>query len=164
MKVIVVEPLTREAFSPFGEVIDVKGAHHHLVNGGRCQRYDALARTDVRGDGARAIISVMRSQPCELPLELKMMERHPLGSQAMFPLTPRPFLVVVAPGEGDRPGPPRAFLTSPGQGINYPAGRWHGVLTPLEERQDFLVIDRAGEGNNVEEFHFEDPYEIRLSV
>jgi ureidoglycolate lyase len=46
--------------------------------------------------------------------------------------------------------------------VNYPRNLWHGVLTPLGESQDFLVIDRGGDGVNVEEFHFPVPYEIHL--
>ena len=63
-----------------------------------------------------------------------------------------------------RPGKPHAFLTQPGQGVNYPRNRWHGVLTPIGEAQDFLVVDRGGDGNNLEEFFFAEPYEIHLPV
>ena len=38
----------------------------------------------------------------------------------------------------------------------------HGVLTPIGEPQDFIVVDRDGDGNNLEEFFFPEPYEIRL--
>ena len=41
----------------------------------------------------------------------------------------------------------------PGQGVNYPRNRWHGVLTPIGEAQDFLVVDRGGDGTNLEECH-----------
>ncbi|MGN8117442.1 ureidoglycolate lyase [Labrys sp. 22185] len=162
MSILLVEPLTREAFAPFGEVIETDGAAHYPINGGRCERYHALARAEAKGPGGHVIINIFKGTPYALPLKLTMVERHPFGSQAFFPLSPRPFLVVVAPDEGGRPGTPRVFLTSPGQGVNYPANLWHGVLTPLGESQDFLVVDRAGDGNNLEEFHFPEPYEIRL--
>ena len=60
------------------------------------------------------------------------------------------------------PATPHAFITQPGQGVNYPRNLWHGVLTPIGEPQDFLVVDRGGEGNNLEEFFFPEPYEVRL--
>jgi ureidoglycolate lyase len=91
-----------------------------------------------------------------------MVERHPLGSQAFVPLSPRPFLVVVCHDENGTPGKPHAFITQPGQGVNYPRNSWHGVLTPIGEPQDFLIVDRGGAGNNLEEFFFSDPYEIQL--
>ena len=31
---------------------------------------------------------------------------------------------------------------------------WHGVLTPLERDSAYLVVDRGGEGDNLEEHHF----------
>jgi ureidoglycolate lyase len=89
-----------------------------------------------------------------------MVERHPDGSQAFLPMTQAPFLVIVAPDDGGRPGVPRAFLTAPGQGINLLRGTWHGVLTPLAAPGLFAVVDRIGEGANLEEHRFEDPWEI----
>ncbi len=89
-----------------------------------------------------------------------MMERHPLGSQAFLPMSLQPFLVIVAPDAGGRPGAPVAFLTGPGQGVNYHRGTWHGVLTPLHAPGLFAVVDRIGEGSNLEEYWFEEPYEI----
>lgn len=160
MPTIRTEPLTRDAFAPFGQVIETAGAAHYPINAGMAERYHDLATVEVAGDGARAIISLARAKPRTLPLTLDLVERHPLGSQAFHPLSPRPFLVVVAPDARGRPGTPRAFLTAPGQGVNYFRGTWHGVLAALDEEADFLVVDRAGPGNNLEEFHFDDPYVI----
>ena len=84
-----------------------------------------------------------------------LVERHPLGSQAFVPMTEHPFLVIVAPDEGGVPGRPLAFLTAPGQGINLRRGAWHGVLTPLAEPGLFAVIDRCGEGPNLEEYRYD---------
>jgi ureidoglycolate lyase len=94
-----------------------------------------------------------------MPYRLDMVERHPEGSQAFLPMTQAPFLVIVAPG--DRvPGTPRAFLAAPGHGINLLRGTWHGVLTPLQAPGLFAVVDRIGEGANLEEHRFDDPWEI----
>jgi len=90
-----------------------------------------------------------------------MVERHPFGSQAFYPLSPRPFLIVVAGDLHGTPARPRAFITAPGQGVNIAMNTWHGVLTPLEAESDFLVIDRGGLGNNLEEFFFPEPYLVR---
>jgi len=160
MTTITIEPLTREAFAPFGQVISIEGSDHYLINGGKTERYNDLARVELGGAHARPLISIFRGQPYALPLDLKMVERHPFGSQAFFPLSERPFLVVVATDHAGIPGTPRAFLTAPGQGVNIAMNTWHGVLTPLGEVSDFLVVDRGGDGNNLEEYFFETPHRI----
>jgi ureidoglycolate lyase len=162
-RIIVAQPLTRESFAPFGEVIEIGGDQHFPINGGKAERYHALATADATGPNARVLISTVRSTPYELPLTLSMVERHPFGSQAFIPLQPRPFIVVVCIDEGGKPGAPQAFLTAPGQGVNYPRNSWHGVLTPIGEPQDFAIVDRGGDGINLEEFFFDEPYEVHLA-
>jgi len=157
-RTILIEPLTRQAYAPFGQVIETEGAHHYPINGGMTERYHDLARVELGGVHPRPLISIARGQPYELPQALKMVERHPLGSQAFYPLSQRPFLSIVAPDEGGIPGRPRAFLAAPGQGINMAMNTWHAVLTPLAAASDFLIIDRGGEGNNLEEYFFDEPY------
>ena len=110
------EPLTREAFAPFGQVIESEGAHHYPINAGNCERYHDLAKVELGGVDARPLISLMHSRGFALPYTLMLVERHPLGSQAFYPLSQHPFLVVVAPDESGTPGIPRAFLTSPRPG------------------------------------------------
>ena len=161
-RTILATPLTREAFAPFGDVIETEDAQHFPINGGKCERYHDLATVEVDGPNARALVSIFKGMPYDFPLELTLVERHPLGSQAFVPLQPAPFLVVVCPDGPNGPGAPRAFLTRPGQGVNYPKGRWHAVLTPIGAPQDFLVVDRGGDGNNLEEHHFEEPWIITL--
>ena len=128
------------------------------VNASMTERFHDLARVELGGVHPRPLISIARGQPYALPLTLKMVERHPLGSQAFFPLSPLPFLSIVAPDEGGKPGRPRAFLAGTGQGVNMAMNTWHAVLTPLGEVSDFLIIDRGGDGTNLEEYFFPEPY------
>ncbi len=161
MKMIDIRPLTREAFAPFGEVLETEGAHNFPINAGKCVRYHDLAKIETTGEKARPMISLLRGEPYPLPLELNMVERHPFGSQAFIPLSEHPFLVVVAEETLDGPGEPIAFKTAPGQGVNIGRNVWHGILTPLEGLSDFAVVDRAGEGVNLEEHFYETPFLIR---
>lgn len=162
MNTIYAKPLTREAFEPFGDVIDTNGAASFLINQGKCRRFHDLARVEATGDNARVLISIFRGMPYPTPHRLDMVERHPFGSQAFVPLCPIPFLVIVCPDEDGRPGKPQAFITEAGQGVNYARNTWHGVLTPIVREQDFLVVDRGGDGNNLEEFYFDTPYQIEI--
>lgn len=152
-------PLSAAAFAPFGGVIERRGEPSFQINQGMCDRFHDLASTEVDAAG-RLGISIGHGRPYTLPLELALVERHPLGSQAFIPLGPDPFLVVVAPDDDGRPGRPLAFLTRPGQGINYRRGTWHGVLTPLGRAQDFLIVDRVGPEANLEEHLFERPFKV----
>jgi ureidoglycolate lyase len=161
MKTIDIRPLTREAFAPFGDVLVAEGAPSFPINAGKCVRYHDLARVETTGKKARPMISLLRGEPYPLPLELNMVERHPLGSQAFIPLSEHPFLVVVAEETADGPGQPIAFRTAPGQGVNIGRNVWHGILTPLEGISEFAVVDRGGEGINLEEHFYKTPFLIR---
>ncbi len=153
------EPLTAAAFAPFGDVLEAAGAPDMLINAGLCERFHDRARLDFGPDG-RPGISIFRARPRSLPYSFDLLERHPEGSQAFIPMSEHPFLVIVAPDEAGRPGRPRAFLTAPGQGVNYLRGTWHGVLAPLHEPGLFAVVDRIGDSPNLEEYRFETPWQI----
>ncbi len=151
-----IEPLTAEAFQPFGDVLDISGAPDRMINQGLCGRYHDRARLEFL-DG-RAGVSLFNAEPRTLPYRLEMVERHPDGSQTFIPMTQKPFLVIVAPDTAQGPGLPRAFRTAPGQAINFLRNTWHGVLTPLTAPGLFAVVDRIGPGANLEEFWFDEPY------
>lgn len=153
------EPLTAEAFAPFGEVLEAAGAPDRLINQGLCGRFHDRARLDF-GPAGRAGISIFRAETRALPYRLDMVERHPEGSQAFLPMTGHPFLVIAAPDADGKPGTPRAFLTSGAQGINLRRGTWHGVLTPLHAPGLFAVVDRIGDTANLEEHWFDDPWMV----
>ncbi|MCM2291128.1 ureidoglycolate lyase [Allorhizobium sp. BGMRC 0089] len=156
-----IRPLTAEAFAPFGEVIEADPSRMRLINGGTTERFHALASPDIVGEGARIILNIFRGQPRRFPYQITMMERHPLGSQSFSPLSGRPFLVAVSPDEEGRPGRPLVFLAGPHQGVNYGRNVWHHPLMALCETSDFLVADRDGPGNNLEEFFFDQPFIVQ---
>ncbi len=158
MTQIVAETISTAAFAAFGDLIDISGEPDKMINQGQCGRYHDRAGLDF--GNARAGISLFNANPRELPYRLEMVERHPDGSQAFIPMTHQPFLVIVAPDEGGKPGQPRAFITLPGQAVNYHRGTWHGVLTPLHGPGLFAVVDRIGDGPNLEEYWFSTPYEV----
>jgi ureidoglycolate lyase len=146
-----IEKLTREAFAPFGELITSAGAAHYPINDGSTDRYHDLALIDVCDQGGKPLINLFRSRPRLLPFEIRVMERHLLGSQAFIPLSKRPYLVIVAaPGPFDE-RTMRFFLAGGGEGVNYAKGAWHHGLFALYEESDFIVIDRGGPALDCEE-------------
>ncbi len=139
-----VAPLHADTFGLFGDVIEAGAkARQYAINQGFATRFHDLARVDV-GDG-KVLLNVFRALPRSLPMQLQVMERHPLGSQAFVAMAELPFLVVVAP-----PAPElvltdiRCFRAEAGQGVNYAKGVWHHPLVAIGRDCDFLVIDRGG--------------------
>lgn len=157
--VIEIQPLTAEDFAAFGDVLTADGDVFKSINKGLCRRYHDLAALEF--DGGSAGISLFKSEVRTLPYELDLVERHPQGTQAFIPMSHHPFLVVVAKDNDGTPAQPQAFVTKPGQAINLHRGVWHGVLTPLYEPGLFAVVDRIGDGANLEEYEFISPYLIQ---
>src|SRR3978361_1637524 len=97
MRELTPEPLTAEAFAPFGSVIEASDDAVKLdINLGHAVRYDRLAEIDVADKDGGGVISLFRARP-PAQLVLKMFERHPLGSQSFVPLSGGPYLVAVGP-------------------------------------------------------------------
>ena len=158
MKTITAKPITADSFAAYGDILDAEGEADRIINQGNCGRYHDRALMDFC-DG-RAGISIFKAKARSLPYTLEMMERHPLGSQAFVPMSDAGFLVIVAADNDGAPSMPEAFLTAPGQAINIHRKVWHGVLTPLCEPGLFAVIDRIGDGANLEEYWFDVPFTV----
>ncbi|EEE44252.1 ureidoglycolate lyase [Roseibium alexandrii] len=151
-------PLTAEAFSTYGDVIEVSGEPDKIINQGMCGRHHDLAKVDF-GSG-RAGISLFDAKARTFPYTVDMVERHPDGSQAFVPLDRVSMLVIVAEDKDGAPINLKAFVTQPGQSINLHRGTWHGVLAPIEQPGRYIVVDRIGDGTNLEEHWFDTPWII----
>ena len=146
------QPLTRERFAPYGDVVAAVADRKMVMNAARFERFDDLCNIDMHGDG-RVAVSIARCRAATpLPYRVDMVERHPLGSQAFIPLTPCKMIIVVAPPEeGVEAADLRAFVTNGRQGVNYRRGTWHMPLIGFDVGQEFLIIDRAADEPNCEE-------------
>ncbi|MFT5636700.1 MAG: ureidoglycolate lyase [Cognaticolwellia sp.] len=143
------KPLTNAAFSAFGDVIEANAEAKIIeINDGCTQRYHDLANIDVSDNAGHAIINIFRSSPLAQPIAIKMMERHPHGSQAFIPMGQNPYLVVVAPAGDFDVNKLEIFIANSDQGVNYHKGTWHHFCLALCGESDFLVVDRGGKGDN----------------
>jgi len=145
-------PLTADAFAPYGDVIECSDrctVRH--INYGHTDRFHDLAALDILQDGGAPLLSIFRSRPLPRPIPIKVMERHPLSSQAFYPLDVRPYLVVVAAAGAFAVENLRAFVAGARQGVNYHRGVWHHYSLALEEVSEFLVVDRGGTEKNCDE-------------
>ncbi len=156
------QALTRDVFAPFGEVIEMQGHPSIAINQGFAQRFNDLGHVDVMAEGGAVNISIVAAAPRPMPIAIKLMERHPLGSQIFYPLQDRDWLVLVA-GDLDDAASFRAFTASGRQGVNYVRNIWHHPLLVFEEGHRFLMVDRKGPGNNLEEVWFPENRNIVLT-
>lgn len=151
-RVIRPEPLTRASFGPFGEVIEIAGSNHITINQGFAQRFSDLARIDTASESGETAVSLFVGEPQAMPVALRLVERHPLGSQLFYPLQEDDWIVVVA--EVPEPAAVRAFRASARQGVNFARNVWHHPLLAPRPQSRFLIVDRKGPGDNVEERWF----------
>lgn len=142
------QPLTAQAFAPFGDVISCDGADFFPINQGHTERYHALSLLSAEGEGAQIGISIFRNvRAHQLPFSIGMLERHPFGSQSFMPLSNQVFIIIVAlPKDEHRADEAqiKAFISNGKQGVTYHQGVWHHPLISLEAPSDFLVVDRIG--------------------
>ncbi|RJS91737.1 ureidoglycolate lyase [Salinisphaera sp. Q1T1-3] len=148
---LVAEPLTARGFAPFGDVIASSGPAVE-INQGKGRRFADLACLDLDTEDGRPAISRVACRAETAPVPLRVMERHPLGTQVFVPLDGQHYLVVVAPaGEAPAADAFRAFIAAGHQGINYHRGVWHHPMIALDTDCEFLEVHRSGPGANCDE-------------
>ncbi len=142
-RTLMAQPLTVEAFAPYGEVVSSAGRSGREINAGTSLRVE-LREPDLLAAGGRPSLSVFRAQGIALPFAAQVVERHRLGSQTFLPLAATPYVVLVALG-ADAPDPAtlRAFLAGPGVGVTLWRDVWHHPLLALADGE-FAVLERAG--------------------
>ena len=148
---IIIKPkkITRKNFQKFGDLISIKKKKSININDGYAKRFDNLCRINTSSKKGKTIMSIFSAKKRKFPMNIKMMEKHPLGSQAFIPMKETTFLVFVAP-KGKRPNTKKieSFIVPKQTGINYKPGIWHFPLIS-SKNMNFLVIDRKGIGNNL---------------
>jgi ureidoglycolate hydrolase len=132
------EPLTAEAFVPFGQVI----AEGDMV-------------MELR-DGETFHLNVLSYN--RRPLECDHLNRHHKATQALVALAGRPTLVVVAPSEHDfstrdHLASVRAFVCDGTAGINLALRTWHWGPYPLMDHVDLVNVQGKGFADDNEVAH-----------
>ncbi|HEY7517340.1 MAG TPA: ureidoglycolate lyase [Methylomirabilota bacterium] len=135
MRTIVAEPLTAEAFKPFGAVLEGASVP------GRVFVSDTLANGRPHAPVCLSVATVEAKK--ELPLRVTVLERHEHSSQTFVPLSVSRYLVLAtldAPGGGPDLDRLRAFVARAGQGVTYAMGTWHHPVTVLDTPASFAVL------------------------
>ena len=147
--VIQAEPLTSEAFSPFGQVI-AKGD-----------------MTMELRDGERFALNVLSYD--RRPLVCDHLNRHHKATQALVALAGRPTLIVVAPpaldfSSRDHLDGVRAFVCDGTAGVNIALSTWHWGPYPLMDHVDLVNVQGAGFLDDNEVAHLERDLGVTISV
>lgn len=143
MREVSAQPLSAEAFAPYGAVVSAGLAAGQSANQGTAVRFDFCAPLTSTRPQARGNLAVFRSTKKALPFEVRLLEQHPCSTQAFLPMVCARFLVCVAPTRAD--GTPDddkllAFVCGPGQGVSYHPGVWHHPIIALDDDADFAMI------------------------
>jgi len=143
------EEITRDNFAPYGDLISSNDIKPIDINAGYAKRFDNLANIITSKSDGKTIISIFSALKRTFPMQIEMMEKHPLGTQAFMPMRETTFLCFVAPA-GDTPDIKKikSFIIPPNAGINYKPDIWHFPLISTEN-MNFLVVDRKGNGKNL---------------
>ena len=153
-----IEPLTKQAFAPFGDVIEIEGTSPISINQGFAERFNNLANIDVSTEGGEVNVSIFTAIPRPEPIAIKLMERHPLGTQLFYPLQNENWLVLVCDDPAIESSY-KLFQASGTQGVNYARNAWHHPLLVYNNSR-FIIIDRKGLGNNLEEVMLQEPLHL----
>ncbi len=154
---VVPQPLTREAFAPFGDVIDVPDA------AGRTYYEEALG--NLRSEARPSLSLSLKAETPDRPLRAELLERHEFSSQTFVPIDVGRWLIVVAPhakAGGPDLGGLKAFIATGKQGVTYRANTWHHGLTVLDRPGRFAVFMWRVGGKGDEEFVPVKPFTIRI--
>ncbi len=147
-KTITAEPLNRESFKPYGDIID-SSVGSPGVETATFSFWEQISEIDIDQDKGNPYLTYLTVR--YRPFRVNKMERHLKATQATIPLDGQSYITVVAPPEEpDNPeakpvlAKAKAFICSGNQGINLKRGTWHGPAYPLCESMDFIMIMRAG--------------------
>lgn len=122
---ITAQPISADAFAPFGTLIDP------AID---VPRLNFAVPVENARSTARANLCIVRPPVISLPFTIDTMERHAYSTQAFFPLDAVRYLIVVAHG-ADAPdlSTLRAFLVDGKFGFSYARGIWHIGMAVLDQ-------------------------------
>jgi ureidoglycolate lyase len=136
------QPLTAEAFAPYGSVLTARGDE--------LQRDEYAGQVESLRPAAKPNLTFMKVNP--KPTQATVLERHPFSHQLFVPMNAARFLVCVCPSDDN--GDPifdklEVFLTNGRQSVNYNVNVWHGPLHVLFAPGEFTMLrwDDGTEGD-----------------
>jgi ureidoglycolate lyase len=147
--VVKAEPLTAEAFAPFGQLVKEGDMVMELR------------------DGEEFHLNVLHYDRAELRCD--HLNRHHKATQALVALAGKPTLLVVAPKEYDFSTEDhlphvRAFICDGSAGVNLALGTWHWGPYPILDYVDLVNVQGKGFANDNEVAYLERDLDVVVDV
>ena len=157
-----IKKISKDNFSRYGQLITTQNILSQEINEETTKSFYDLVDIEIYGEDKECRINIFKSTKRIFPLEINMLENHPLSSQAFIPLQKTNFIVVVAPISNEPDiNLIETFLISPEEGINFKPKVWHFPLIATEN-SNFLTIDKKDSENNLEIYNFQNNDKILL--
>ena len=159
---IEIENINLDNFSEFGHVIQKESAFKKItINQGTTVRHHNISDLELNNEDGIPTISIFSGSPRNIPIEIKIMEKHPIASQSFLPVQNIDWLIVVSREKDGMPDldTMRCFHVEGDFGITYKKNVWHHPLL-VRKNQDFWIVDRIKKSENpsinLKEYHFKE--------
>ena len=157
-----IKKISKDNFSRYGQLITTQNILSQKINEETTKSFYDLVDIEIYGEDKECRVNIFKSTKRIFPLEIDMLENHPLSSQAFIPLQKTNFIVVVAPfSEKPDINLIEAFHVFPEECINFKPKIWHFPLIATEN-SNFLTIDKKHSENNLEIYNFQNNDKIFL--
>ena len=160
---LTIKNINKENFYQYGQLISTKDVNSENINSDTTKSFYDLGDIEILGANNQCRINIFKAKKRTFPLEINMLENHPLSSQSFIPLQNTSFIVVVAPISNiPNLNLLEAFIVPTEEGINFKPKVWHFPLIALED-SNFLTIDKKDSKNNLEIYKFQNNENILLN-
>ena len=149
-----IKKITKENFSLYGNLITIRNKRSEDINNNTTKSFFDLANIEILGEDNHARLNIFNAKKRVFPLNIDMLEMHPLSSQVFLPMNINDFIVLVSP-VNVRPNLNKieCFKVSKGDGINFKSSVWHFPLISIEDAK-FITIDKRDSEKNIEIYKF----------
>ena len=158
-----IKKISKDNFSQYGQLISTQDIEFQNINEKTTRSFYDLVNIEIYGEDKQCRVNIFKSIKRNFPLEINMLENHPLSSQTFIPLQKTNFIVVVAPISKEPDiNLIEAYHLHPDEGINFKPKVWHFPLIAIEN-SNFLTIDKKDSNNNLEIYNFQNNDKIFLN-
>ena len=149
-----IQTITEDNFSIYGDLISIRDKNSKGINNNTTQSFFDLANIEILGEDNNARLNIFSTKKRTFPLNIDMLEMHPLSSQVFLPMIKTDFIVLVAP-INIKPDINKieCFKISNGDGINFKSRVWHFPLISIQDAK-FITIDKKDSNKNIEIYKF----------